>query len=186
MNKSFVITVPALLASLFFIACGSDKGTTSGSNAANSSSSPASSAKGSAAAASSAAPAGGKQRPFKFADLYWNAGLKKVFTDKGDTCDPKAEEEFIACMSKACDPVAKECHGDKAEAGEFSGPCKDQDTCTYACKEDDTDCIMKCIPMTDNDPCMKCGMEKVAECIMKNSSALSPDNPCKVPCKGKE
>lgn len=187
MKRTVASLLPFLSLALFSAACGGEKSSTSSGSSAASASPAGSGASPAASANSSSSPAtAGKLRPFKFADLYWNPALKKVFTDKGDTCDPKAEEEFIACMSKACDAVAKECHGDKAESGEFSGPCKDQDACTYACKEDDMDCLLKCIPTADGDPCITCGMEKVSGCIMKNSSALDPANPCKVPCKGKE
>jgi hypothetical protein len=152
----------------------------------SSSSAPAPSGQPSASAAPSAAPiariTSTARRAFKFSDLYWTSEMEQPLLDQGLVCDPSAEKSFIACMRSACDPVAKKCHGERAEYGVFDGPCKEADECTFACSSGDLGCFSACFDLPAFDTCSKCGL---LDCLETNSEMMTPGAPCKLPCKPK-
>ncbi|MBM4398080.1 MAG: hypothetical protein FJ087_20635 [Deltaproteobacteria bacterium] len=73
-------------------------------------------------------------------------------------------DEYVDCVTKACDTQYKNCLGPDYLSGTFAGKCKEFMDCVVACKCDDTACQQACaMKMTANAECGTC-MQTLGTC----------------------
>jgi hypothetical protein len=92
----------------------------------------------------------------------------------GSSCTRAEYDEYIACVTTACDSAYTECLGAEYKKKTFAGICGGYMECVYPCSCDDLDCVRGCgeapvcTPCLDKaETCAKVSKCSVPKCMVR-------------------